>query len=116
MNLISITFPEDNYLHKIAEIEAEKNLIYYASEVAEEVGFASFDELQESITRSMAVCIAVGLPIKNNFGRIFKSTSIGIVVDWRLSLLAYRLVQINGNTSNNLVAELQIKILKHFYQ
>lgn len=116
MNLAVITFPTDNYYHKIAELEAEQNLVYYASEAADEMGFESYDELQEAIKRSMKLCETTGLPLRNNFRRIFKSSSMGVVFDWKLSVLAYRLVQLNGDTANNQVARLQIDLVKNFYK
>jgi hypothetical protein len=64
----------------------------------------------------MELCEANGLPINNNFRRIFKCSSMGLVFDWRLSVLAYHLVQLNGNVSNNRVAKLQIELLKNYYQ
>jgi len=116
MDLAVITFPMDNYYHKAAELLVEQNLVYYASEAADEMEFESFDELQEAVRRSMELCEARGLPVNNNFRRIFKSSSVGLVFDWRLSVLAYRLVQLNGDPCNNRVAKLQIDLLKNFYQ
>ena len=114
MNLTVIAFPTYNYFHKVAELEAEQNLVYYASEAAYEMGFESYDELQEAIKRSMKLCETTGLPLRNNFRRIFKSSSMGVVFDWKISVLAYRLVQLNGNTANNQVAKLQIDLVKNF--
>ena len=116
MNLAVITFPTDNYYHKIAELEAERNLVYYASEAADEMGFESYDELQEAIKRAIKICETAGLPLQNNFRRVFKSSLAGVAFDWKLSVLAYRLVQLNGDTANNRVAKLQIDLLKNFYK
>ena len=116
MDLAVITFPTNNYYHKAAELLVEQNLVYYASEAADEMGFESFDELTEAIRRSMELCRATGLPINNNFRRIFKSSPMGLVFDWKLSVLAYHLVQLNGDSSNDRVAKLQIDLLKNFYQ
>jgi len=114
MNIAVVTFPENNYFHQVAEVAAEKNLVYYASEAAGEMRFESVDELQEAVKRAMELCRASGLPLSMNFRRIFKSSPLGIVFDWRLSALAYRLVQLNGNPSNPFIARLQIDLLKSF--
>ncbi|MGZ3862129.1 MAG: damage-inducible protein D [Bacteroidia bacterium] len=116
MDIAVITFPTDNYYHKAAELQIEKNLIYYASEAAEEMGFESIEELQEAVRRAMELCRANGLPVNNNFRRIFKCSSAGLVFDWQLSVLAYHLVQLNGDPSNNRVAKLQLDLLKNLYQ
>ena len=116
MELTVITFPEHNYYHEAAELIAEHNLVYYASVAGNEMGFETFDELQEAVKRAMELCLSIGLPINRNFKRIFRSTSLGILFDWKLSVLAYHLVQLNGGTSNPQVARLQVDLLKMFYQ
>lgn len=110
---VSVTiFPEQNFYHELEERKAEENLVFYASEAAERMGFESVEELQESVKRAMDVCMANGLPLKTNFRRIFKSSARGVVFDWKLSVLAYRLVQMNGSASNPRVAKLQVELLK----
>lgn len=116
MQLTVITFPENNYYHEVAELRAEQNLVYYASEAADTMGFETIDELQEAVKRAMDLCISMGLPIKGNFKRIFKSTVIGLVFDWKLSVLAYHLVQLNGGASNPQVAKMQFDLLKTYYK
>ncbi|HWY37220.1 MAG TPA: damage-inducible protein D [Bacteroidia bacterium] len=115
MNLTIITFPENNYFHEIAEEIKEKNLIFYASDAADKMAFESQEELQAAVKRAMELCIAQGYSVSSNFRRIFKSSPLGIIFDWKLSALAYNLVRLNGDPSNPLVAHLQISLLKNFF-
>ncbi len=116
MELTVIAFPEHNYYHEAAELRAEQNLVYYASEAAENMGFETLEELQDAVKRAIELCLSTGLPINCNFKRVFTSTSLGIVFDWKLSALAYHLVQLNGSASNPQVAKMQLELLKMFYE
>lgn len=112
MQLTLTTYPKPNYFHEIAEQLAEQNLVYYASEAAQLMQFESQDELNDAVKRAMEVCQCSGYSLKNNFKRVFKSTPYGLVYDWKLSVLAYNLVMLNGSSMNRLVASLQVSILK----
>ncbi len=89
------------------------NLTAYASEAATEMEFDSLEELHGSVKRAMELCLSAGIPIKGNFQRVYKSSVDGIVYDWKLSVLAYRLVCLNGKSSNPTVARLAIKLIKN---
>lgn len=115
MNSPVITFLEDNYYHKASDLEIERNLVYYASEAGDQMGFESYDELLEAVRRSMELCQATGFPITTNFRRIFICSQNGLIFDWKVSVLAYHLVKLNGGPCNNRVAKLQIDILKNYY-
>lgn len=91
----------------------ELNMICYASEAAADMNFKNFDELEHAIKDAIEVCLQSGLPIEDNFRRIYKCSSDGIIYDWKLSLLAYKLVCLNGDSSNPKVAQLQVELLKN---
>lgn len=88
------------------------NLVKYASEAAAEMEFDGIAELNETVKRAMELCIHAGIPVDGNFRRIYMCSPDGIVYDWKLSMLAYRLVCINGWSSNQNVAKMQIDLLK----
>jgi hypothetical protein len=88
-------------------------LVYYASDVAAEMEFEDMMEFHEALRRAMEMCLYAGIPITGNFKRIYKSSGIGIISDWKLSVLAYRLVGLNGKPSNPKVARMQIELLNH---
>lgn len=112
MQLIVLPFPSDNFLHKIAEQLIDHNLLYYATEASCEMEFETEEELLNAVHRAMELCISVGLPVNEHFKPIYKSCPDGIHFDWKLSVLAYQLVKLNGEPSNHHVAELQIQLLK----
>ncbi len=90
----------------------ELNLVRYASDAAAEMEFDGIDELTDAIKRATEICIHAGIPLEGNFRRVYLCSGEGIVYDWKLSVLAYRLVCVNGWTSNPNVARLQIDLLK----
>jgi hypothetical protein len=92
-------------------ITDESGLRYFASDAAQEMGFSGPEELQEAVLRAGNLCLAQGLPLKQNFKRIYRCTENGVYCDWKLSVLAYRLVCLNGYTLNPRVAALQVKLL-----
>jgi hypothetical protein len=89
-----------------------RNLLYYASEAATEMEFDSLEELHSSVKRAMELCISAGIPIKGNFQRVYKCFDDGLTYDWKLSLLAYKLVCLSGNVNNPNVSRLNIKLIK----
>jgi hypothetical protein len=100
-------------LDEFADQMAALSLIAYASEAANEMEFDSMDELQESVKRAMEICISAKIPLKGNFKRIYKSSVDGLMYDWKLSLLADRLVRISGKSSNPNVAHLTIELIRN---
>lgn len=99
----------DYFLEQMKDL----NLIYYASDLAREMEFEGPIELDEAVKRSMELCRQANIPIDFNFKRVYKSSYDGITYDWKLSVLAYRLVCINGGTFNPHVAQMQIELLKN---
>lgn len=90
----------------------EINLMYYASSAAEEMQFEDIAELHEAVKRAMELCLHSRIPIDGNFKRVYKSSYNGIVYDWKLSLLAYKLICINGGSANPNVARMQVDMIK----
>lgn len=73
--------------------------------------FKDVTEFQEALKRAMELCMHAGISLEQNFKRIYKSTCHGIVSGLKLSGLAYRLVCVNGKTSNPSVVRLQIELI-----
>ena len=99
----------EEFLQKVKEL----NLICYASEAAKEMEFESAAEFHEAVKRAMELCIHAGIPLEGNFRQIYKCSYDGIVYDWKLSVLAYQMVCLNGGSSNPNVARLQVELLKN---
>lgn len=100
---------------EFAEKMAALNLLYYASEAATEMEFDSMEELQNSVKRAMEFCLSAGISIKGNFQRVYKCFDDGILYDWKLSQLGYRLVCLSGKSSNPTVARSFIQLIKDDY-
>lgn len=99
----------DDFVEKIATL----NLLYYAMDAANEMEFDSIEEVQEAVKRAMELCISAEISLKENFQRVYKSSYDGILNDWRLSSLAYKLVCLSGRSSNPNVARLTILYVKN---
>lgn len=111
MELMTHTYLSQSSLDFLEQLK-ELNLVKYASDAAAEMEFDSAGELNETVKRAMELCILAGIPVEGNFRRIYMCSQEGIVYDWKLSLLAYRMVCINGWSSNSHVAKMQIDLLK----
>lgn len=110
--LVTIQTYESPVIEDFREQMKELNLVSYASEAASEMGFEDIAELHEAVKRAMELCLHAGIPIEGNFKRIYKSSYNGIVYDWKLSVLGYRLTCLNGGSSNPNVARMQIELLR----
>ena len=113
MQLTIIQTRTSPVVDEFSEKMAALNLLHYASEAAMEMEFDSLEELHESVKHAMELCMSAGIPIKGNFQRVYKCFEDGLTYDWKLSLLAYRLVCLNGKSSNPMVARLMIQLIKN---
>ncbi len=91
------------------------SLQYRVSEFLD-IGIEDGDELAEAINRAIRACKNSGLSVEENFRSIYIVGDEGILKDWMLSVLARRLILLNANPSNPIVARLQIKLLKNIEQ
>jgi len=99
----------DNFLDQMKEL----NLIYYASDLEKQIDFGDNTELNDAVMRSMKLCKEANIPVDFNFKRIYKCSSDGIIHDWKLSILGYQLVCINGKAYNADIVQMQIDFLKN---
>ena len=98
-----------------AKIAQELDLNYYASEAAKEMEFVNLIELEDAIKRSIELLIQAKIPVEGNFKRIYTCSNKSVTLDWKLSILGYLLVCLNGSSKNEKVARMQISILKEYY-
>ncbi|HEY4798961.1 MAG TPA: hypothetical protein VII99_07790 [Bacteroidia bacterium] len=113
MELTVIQTRTSPVIEEFIEKMASLNLQYYASSAASEMEFDSEEELHESVKRAMELCLTAGSPIKGNFQRIYKSSADGILYDWKLSELAYKLVCLSGKSDNPCVARMTIDLIRN---
>jgi len=90
-----------------------RNLKFYALDLYELFQYNDVLELEIAVQRAIRACKALNLKVRCHFLPVFRDLDGQLVSDWRLSATAYRLVIINGNPSNPLVAKVQLEVLKH---
>lgn len=89
----------------------ERNLHYLASEYLDR-HMMDYIEIQSAVKRAMMVCKTLHLPIESHFKPLNVSRSGQVFCDWKLSDLGRKLVLINGNPANPLVAKLQKELIQ----
>lgn len=90
----------------------ERNLTFYATDLLECEGCRNMDELGDAVRRATEVCTCMHLPLQENFKVVFRSNNGEVIQDWRLSPMAYMLLAINSDSSNQVVAKLQVELIK----
>ena len=98
----------DDFMNSLSE----RNLSIYATDLLECRGCSSMAELSEAVRKATEVCTCMHLPLQENFKVVFRSRNGEVMQDWRLSPMAYMLLAINSDTSNQVVAKLQVELIK----
>ncbi|HET7818519.1 MAG TPA: hypothetical protein VFL70_04385 [Bacteroidia bacterium] len=109
------THGNSSELEEFVEACILDSLQYRGSEFWD-LGMDEGGELAEAINRAIRACKNSGLSVEENFRSIYIVGEHGILKDWMLSVLARRLILLNANPSNPIVARLQIKLLKNIEQ
>ena len=91
---------------------AERNLKFYASDFLEKHGCQSREELGHAVKRATEVCSCLHLPLQENIKAVYRAQNGEVIQDWRLSPIAYMLLAINADSRNELVAQLQVELIK----
>jgi hypothetical protein len=91
---------------------ADQNLTYYASDMLQLTGCKSMDELSMALRRATEVCTCMHIPLRENFKVVFRPQNGELLQDWRLSPMAYMLLVLNSNSQSDLVAQLQVEMVK----
>ena len=97
-------------LETFREILYGVDLKYLASDLAS-FGLENSEEMEKAVVRAIKACRAVRIPIRKNFKEIYVSQRGRVYRDWRLSALGRKLVLINANPSNPVVARLQVELV-----
>lgn len=100
--------PIDDFVDSLAD----SKLTFYASDMLSRKGCESMEELRQALKRATEVCTSMHLPLRENFKVVFRSRAGEVVQDWRLSPLAYLLMVINADSHNDLVAHMQVEMVK----
>lgn len=98
------------WFEDIEERLAEKELVHYASKLLEQ-GLQDERELEKALRKAIIALNAAHLPATRHFRKVFVSVGHDIKNDWLVSNLGLRLIMMNADVSNPVVARLQIEIL-----
>ncbi|WP_242918846.1 hypothetical protein [Pontibacter liquoris] len=111
--LISIQpSPYHSRIDDFIDSMADSKLTFYASDLLSQHGCESMAELSQAIKRATQVCSSMHLPLRENFKVVFRSRGGEVLQDWRLSPMAYMLMVINADASNDLIARMQVEMVK----
>ncbi|MFB6455323.1 hypothetical protein ACE38W_08645 [Chitinophaga sp. Hz27] len=83
-------------------------LLYTASEIMKELGYAETSLAQEPLDRAMHACAALQIPVNINFKKVYCFKDGEMITDYQLSELATYLFMINCNPLNPVVAKAQL--------
>ncbi|MEJ8802295.1 hypothetical protein [Pontibacter sp. H249] len=99
-------------LEQFIDSLADQKLTYYASDLLALTGCKSMDELGIALKRATEVCNCMHIPLRENFKVVFRPQNGELLQDWRLSPMAYMLMVLNSDAQNDLVAHLQVEMVK----
>jgi len=83
------------------------SVCWYASELAQLLGYQSLASFGKAINRAISACTALNIPVMENFQQV-KRTVDGVTIDdYKLSRFACYLATMNGSTAKPQVAAAQ---------
>jgi hypothetical protein len=88
----------------------EQTLTHYASQLLE-ICLYDESELETALQKAVTAMNTVQPPASNHFRKIFISRGAEVKTDWLVSDLGLRLIILNADVTNPIVARLQIEIL-----
>jgi hypothetical protein len=98
-------------LSDIEELFASRSFTHYASQLLQK-GLYDEQDLESAVQKAITACVVAGLPATRHF-KIIYICSEEIKKDWLVSDLAIKLIILNADVSNPLVARLQIEIISN---
>jgi hypothetical protein len=98
----------DEFEEQLVQLE----LTHYASWLLEK-GLQNIDELECALQKAITAMNAAHLATNHHFKKIFICCGGELKEDWLVSDLALRLIMMNADVSNPVVARLQIEVLSH---
>lgn len=88
----------------------ERTLTHYASQLLKSC-VEDESELEAAIQKALTALNTVHLPASHHFKKIFISLGPEVKTDWLVSDLGFRLIILNADVSNPVVARLQVEML-----
>lgn len=113
---MNITFYRDDsskeILQEFLESVLDLDLKYLASDLTG-YGFTLSNDLTEAVERAICVCRTAEISVRENFKPIYIFGDGQIICDWRISDLGQKLIILNANPCNPLVANYQLQMIKN---
>lgn len=85
-------------------------LKFYASEIMEQLGYDSYEDISLVLNRAVLACKAMGISVSQHFRHVYRYDGDKIHLDWKLSSLACYLLVVNADPGNPVVARVQLYI------
>lgn len=73
----------------------------------------STEEIMEAVKRAVAAARTSGVPVRQHFQLLYTQTRDGMVRDCKLTRFGYALTLLNAEPSARVVADFQLKLLRH---
>jgi hypothetical protein len=111
MDLVLYTADEpDMFSNEIEDALLVHTLTHYAGRL---IGKAmkNAEDLETALAKSITAVAAAHLPAAHHFRRVYVSDVTGIRTDWLVSDLGLRMLILNADVSNPLVAQLLVNLL-----
>ena len=89
---------------------ADLAFTHYASQLLEK-GLNDEHELEEALNKAIRALRAAKLPAYRHFKKVYIAKQEGLSSDWLVSDLGFRLIIMNADVSNPIVAQMQIGLL-----
>ena len=104
-----------SYLEELEDSLAERKLIYYASSLLNR-GFDDPGELEDAISKACTAISIAGKPVHHHFRKVFIAGDhdLDLQYDWLVSDLGMKMIILNADASNPLIANLKLKVADRF--
>lgn len=110
--LMQINQTGNVYIEEFLQGIAELNVRFYLSEIRQAAGLTGQAETEEAIRRAMDACRSRQLPLREHFKPVYRCEEKKVILDWKLSELAWCLVMLNANPANPAVGHFQLALLQ----
>lgn len=113
---MSIIYYRDNssneVIQQFLESVLDLELKYLASDLTD-YGFCLSNELTEAVDRAICICRTAEISIRENFKPVYIFGDGQLICDWRISEFGQKLIILNANPSNPLVASFQLQMIQN---
>lgn len=110
--LVQINQTDNFYIEEFLKGLRELNFHFYASEIQQTLGLYSLADMEEAVRRAMNSCRSQQFPLHEHFKPVYRCQEKKVILDWKLSELAYCLVLMNSDPAHPAVSQFQFTLLR----